>query len=48
MDPLHGAGDFESLARQYWNAWGDMLRGAVPQQQPAVPDAAKAWHDAVD
>ncbi|MCC8363458.1 class III poly(R)-hydroxyalkanoic acid synthase subunit PhaE [Lysobacter sp. A6] len=48
MDPLHGTGDFESLARQYWNAWGDMLRGAVPSQQPAAPDATKAWHDAID
>ena len=40
--------DFEKLAGQYWNAWGNMLRGAVPSAQPAAPDPMKAWHDAVD
>ena len=40
--------DFEKMARQYWSAWGDMLRGAVPSAQPATPDPMKAWHDAVD
>lgn len=43
-----GQGDFDKLARQYWNAWGDMLRGAIPQPAPATPDPMKAWHDAVD
>ena len=43
-----GQGDFDKLARQYWNAWGDMLRGAVPQPQAATPDPMKAWHDSVD
>lgn len=40
--------DFEKMARQYWSAWGDMLRGAVPAAQPATPDPMKQWHDAVD
>jgi class III poly(R)-hydroxyalkanoic acid synthase PhaE subunit len=62
-----GTREFEALARQYWNAWGDMLRGAIPQgmgpqglgpkgmggfgaapSMAGVPDAMKAWHDAVD
>ena len=41
-----GGADFEALARQYWTAWGDTMRGA------ATPDAgragAQAWHEAVD
>jgi class III poly(R)-hydroxyalkanoic acid synthase PhaE subunit len=48
MDAAQGTREFEALARQYWNAWGDMLRGAVPTAQPAAPDAMKAWHDAID
>jgi class III poly(R)-hydroxyalkanoic acid synthase PhaE subunit len=37
--------DFESLARQYWNAWGETMRqgGAA-----ATPSGAPGWQDAVD
>lgn len=38
------AGDFESLARQYWAAWGEALRTAAPAGAGPVPD----WKDAVD
>ncbi len=32
-----GSGDFESLARQYWNAWGDAMRqGAAGAGLPGV------------
>lgn len=42
-------GDFEALARQYWNAWGDALRqGGQPQAQPAGDaDPAAGWRQAV-
>ncbi|MDH5834105.1 class III poly(R)-hydroxyalkanoic acid synthase subunit PhaE [Luteimonas kalidii] len=37
--------DFERLARQYWAAWGDALRGAAPGAgQPGM----HAWQDAID
>lgn len=38
------AGDFESLARQYWAAWGEALRTAAPAGAGPAPD----WKDAVD
>jgi len=38
------ASDFESLARQYWSAWGETLRRAAPAGTGQVPD----WKDAVD
>lgn len=39
------AQDFERLARQYWAAWGDALRGAAPGAgQPGM----HAWQDAID
>ena len=39
--------DFEALARQYWNTWGDMLRtapftGAMPGAMPGMPPSARA------
>ncbi len=41
--------DFESLARQYWGAWGDAMRNAVPGAAPSPGVAgAQAWHDAID
>ncbi|WP_027080314.1 class III poly(R)-hydroxyalkanoic acid synthase subunit PhaE [Luteimonas mephitis] len=44
-DGFSAPDDFEALARQYWNAWGEALRGASP-------DAAKAgtqpWQDVLD
>lgn len=41
--------DFEALARQYWNAWGEMMRGGAGAAPPdAMQAGAKAWHDAVD
>ena len=40
------AGDFEALARQYWNAWGATMRGG------GTPDGtqagAQAWQDGID
>jgi len=38
--------DFERLARQYWGAWGEMMRGAQPQApaQPSVP----GWNEALN
>lgn len=41
-------GDFETLARQYWSAWGDLARqagsGASAAQTPGLPQ----WKQAVD
>ena len=39
------AQDFERLARQYWAAWGDALRGAAPGSGQA---GAHAWQEAID
>lgn len=40
-------GDFESLAKQYWNFWGDALRqGAMGHATP--PASAHGWQQAVD
>jgi class III poly(R)-hydroxyalkanoic acid synthase PhaE subunit len=36
--------DFESLARQYWAAWGEALRAGTPDAPTGIPD----WKDAVD
>lgn len=45
-----GAG-FETLARQYWSAWGDAMRTPAPGMAPA-PGASfgktPTWQDAVD
>jgi len=38
-----GSNDFDALARQYWNAWGDAMRSGVAPAQPAMP----GWNDAV-
>ncbi|MBX9403455.1 class III poly(R)-hydroxyalkanoic acid synthase subunit PhaE [Lysobacter sp. BMK333-48F3] len=39
-----GSDGFEQLARQYWGAWGEMMRGAAPQPaQPSMP----GWNEAV-
>lgn len=53
MTPPENAtpGDFEALAKQYWNAWSDMMRGAAVPGAPAPGAAASAtqgWHDAVE
>lgn len=45
-NPAFGAGsDFEALARQYWNQWGEMMRGAATPAAPSMPDwnQAAAW-----
>lgn len=39
-------GDFETLARQYWDAWGEMMRGGA--KPSAATSAAQGWHDAVE
>lgn len=38
-------GDFETLARQYWNQWGETMRNAAspPASQPSMP----GWNEAV-
>lgn len=42
----HKPGDFESLAQQYWNAWGEaMRRGGAAD---ATPAGAPGWQDAID
>lgn len=38
-------GDFESLAKQYWNLWGDALRQGAMGRPPA---SAPGWQQAVD
>ena len=43
-----GSNDFEALARQYWGAWGDAMRGAAPQSgmdagMQGMRDALGAW-----
>ena len=37
--------DFEALARQYWNQWGEMMRGPATPVAPTMPDwnQAAAW-----
>lgn len=39
-------GDFESLARQYWSAWGDMMRTGAAPEAPHM--GAQGFHEAVD
>src|SRR4026209_99759 len=44
MANTHGS-DFESPARQYWNAWGETMRqGGATASSPGAP----GWQDAVD
>src|SRR5262245_32542420 len=38
--------DFETLTRQYWNAWGDAMRAAGAPVQPAAP-TMPGWNDAL-
>lgn len=35
-----GNQDFEALARQYWNSWGEMMRNAAAAQTGGVPGMA--------
>jgi len=42
------AGEFEQMARQYWSAWEQALRGAVPgAASAAVQPGNQAWQDAL-
>lgn len=41
------SGDLESLAKQYWNLWGDALRQGAMGNTPAPP-SAPGWQQAVD
>jgi len=42
------AGEFEQMARQYWSAWEQALRGTVPGAAPAsVQPGNQAWQDAL-
>lgn len=38
-----GQGDFDAVARQYWNAWGELMRGAPAPAATAAP----GWNEAV-
>ena len=38
-----GQGDFDAVARQYWNAWGELMRGAPAPTATAAP----GWNEAV-
>lgn len=41
--------DFQALAQQYWNAWGDFARshdGAAPEGSAAAP--SRSWQQAID
>lgn len=45
-DNAQWPGDFESLARQYWSTWGEMMRSGAT---PSAPQAgAQGLHEAVD
>ncbi|HEV8695548.1 MAG TPA: class III poly(R)-hydroxyalkanoic acid synthase subunit PhaE [Lysobacter sp.] len=39
----NGFDDFEQLARQYWNAWGNSMRAGATPAQPSVP----GWNEAL-
>ena len=39
--------DFEALARQYWNAWGEMVRGGGSAPE-AMHAGTQVWHDGID
>lgn len=40
------AQDFDRLARQYWGAWGEMMRNGAPQAQPQ--SALPGWNEALN
>ncbi|WP_039727635.1 poly(R)-hydroxyalkanoic acid synthase subunit PhaE, partial [Xanthomonas sp. SHU 199] len=43
-----GAGDFEAMTRQYWDAWSAALRqGAAAPASPAAGDGAGSWREAI-
>ena len=44
MSPPNPAGDLESLARQYWNAWADLARKPEAPAAPAMP----GWKESLD
>ncbi|TQD42199.1 class III poly(R)-hydroxyalkanoic acid synthase subunit PhaE [Marilutibacter aestuarii] len=39
-------GDFDALARQYWNQWGEMMRSATAPAAPPAP-TMPGWDDAI-
>lgn len=45
-----GNDEFERLARQYWGAWGEAMRNAIPGAAPPDPVrmGTQAWQDAID
>jgi len=46
--PFGGGGEFERMTRQYWDAWGQAMRGAVPGTAPPPAESGtRAWHDAL-
>ena len=53
MANTQGPGDFEALARQYWNAWGNAMRGGamghggLPGAHAGVP-GIPGWQQAID
>lgn len=47
MGGAPGSGDFADAAKQYWSAWGDMMRRAGAASAPPAPPAAAQpnWND---
>lgn len=46
MGGMPGSAEMNEAARQYWNAWSDMLRGSAPAPAPVMPgwgDVAGWW-----
>jgi polyhydroxyalkanoate synthase subunit PhaE len=39
---------FESLARQYWTAWGDAMRGGATAARPSATSGTPNWQEAID
>lgn len=44
-----GSDDFDALARRYWNAWGEALRGASGSEAPdSTASTPPGWNEAID
>lgn len=42
-----GAGDFEAMTRQYWEAWNAALRQGAPAPAASASDGAGSWREAI-
>lgn len=43
-----GPADFEQLARQYWGAWAETVRGAAGGGEAEARPGMRAWQDAIE